>query len=232
MQMVIICGGQGTRLGHLTKYTPKSMIQVEGKPFLEHQIENLKKQSINDIVLCVGHLCEKIEEYFGNGEKFGVNIKYSYDKDKPLGPIGAVKNSENLLEDAFFIMYGDSYLNVDIHKVHNFFMEYDKPALMVVYKNQDKYDRSNIIIQDNMVVGYGEKERTRDMIYIDYGASILRKKVLDHVPKDTPFSTEQFFSDLIKKRDLMAFESEKRFYHIGSPEALEEFRDFIKIKNP
>ena len=230
MQMVIICGGLGTRLGHLTKYTPKSMIQIEGKPFLEYQIENLKKQSITDIVLCVGYLSEKIEEYFGNGERFGVNIKYSFEKEKLLGQIGAVKNAEPLLKEAFFIMYGDSYLSVDLHKVHNFFMQHDKSALMVVYKNQDRYDRSNIIIQDNMVIGYGEKQRNRDMIYIDYGTSILRKKVLDQVPKDTPYSTEQLFSDLIKKQELMAFESEERFYHIGNPEALEEFRNYIMIK--
>jgi NDP-sugar pyrophosphorylase family protein len=230
MQMVIICGGLGTRLGHLTKYLPKSMIQIEGKPFLEYQIENLKKQSITDIVLCVGYQSEKIEEYFGNGIRFGVNIKYSFEKEKLLGQMGAVKNAEPLLQDTFFIMYGDSYLSVDLHKVQNFFMQHDKPALMVVYKNHDKYDRSNIIIQDNMVVGYGEKQRTRDMIYIDYGTSVFRKKVLDYTPKDTPYSTEQFFSDLIKKQELMAFESQERFYHIGNPEALEEFRNYIMIK--
>jgi NDP-sugar pyrophosphorylase family protein len=230
MQIVILCGGLGTRLSHLTKYTPKSMIQIEGKPFLEYQIENLKKQSIKDIVLCVGHLSEKIEEYFGKGEKFEVNIKYSYEKEKLFGPIGALKNTEPLLEETFFIMYGDSYLSVDLHKVQNYFMQHDKPALMVVYKNQDKYDRSNLIVQDNMVIGYGEKERTRDMIYIDYGTSILRKKILEILPKDTPISTEQFFSDLVKKRELMAFEAEERFYHIGDLESLEEFRSYIRTK--
>ena len=230
MQMVIICGGLGTRLGHLTKYTPKSMIEIEGKPFLEYQIENLKKQSITDIVLCVGHLSKKIEEYFGNGQRFGVNLKYSFEKEKLLGQIGAVKNAEPLLEDSFFIMYGDSYLTLDLHKVYNFFMQHDKPALMVVYQNHDKYDKSNIIIQDNMVIGYGEKQKTRDMIYIDYGTSILRKKVLDYVPKGTSYSTEEFFTDLIKKQDLMAFESDKRFYHVGDPDSLEDFRNYIMIK--
>jgi NDP-sugar pyrophosphorylase family protein len=230
MQIVILCGGLATRLSHLTKYTPKSMVDIEGKTFLEYQIENLKKQSIKDIVLCVGHLSEKIEEYFGNGEKLDVNIKYSYDKEKLLGAIGALKNAEPLLKDTFFIMYGDSYINVDFHKVRDYFMLHDKPALMVVYKNQDKYDRSNLIIQDNMVVGYGEKERTRDMIYIDYGTSILRKKVLENVPVDTLYSTEQFFSDLVKKRELMAFEVQERFYHIGDLEALEEFRSHIRTK--
>jgi len=230
MQIVILCGGLATRLSHLTKYTPKSMVEIEGKTFLEYQIENLKKQSIKDIVLCVGHLSEKIEEYFGNGEKFDVNIRYSYDKEKLLGAIGALKNAEHLLKDTFFIIYGDSYINVDFHKIRDHFTQHDKPALMVVYKNQDKYDRSNLIVQDNMVIGYGEKERTRDMIYVDYGTSVLRKSVLENIPKDTPYSTEQFFSELVKKRELMAFEVQERFYHIGDLEALEEFRSHIRTK--
>jgi len=230
MQIVILCGGLATRLSHLTKYTPKSMVEIEGKPFLEYQIDNLKKQSIKDIVLCVGHLSEKIEEYFGNGEKLDVNIKYSYDKEKLLGTIGALKNAEPLLKDTFFVMYGDSYINIDFHKVRDHFLQHDKPALMIVYKNQDKYDRSNVIVQDNMVVGYGEKERNRDMVYIDYGTSILRKNVLDIVPKDTPYSNEQLFSELVKKRELMAYEVQERFYHIGSLEALEEFRSYIRTK--
>ena len=96
MQMVILCGGLATRLGSIAKDVPKSMIKIKNKPFLEYQIDNLKKHSIKDIVLCVGHLSEQIENYFGNGKKFGVSIKYSYDKDKPLGPIGALKNAEFL----------------------------------------------------------------------------------------------------------------------------------------
>lgn len=230
MQMIIICGGHGTRLAHLTKYTPKSMIEVEGKPFLEYQIEYLKKNQITDIILCVGHLSEKIESHFGDGSKFGVNIKYSHDGKKPLGPIGAVKNAENLLEDVFFIMYGDSYLNIDFQKSISFFNQNNKLALMFVYKNEDKYDRSNIIVQDNMVTGYGDKNRTKEMVYIDYGASILTKKSLEIVPANTEYSTGQFFSELIKKKELLAFEAKERFYHIGNPEAFEEFRNYIKSK--
>ena len=193
MQMVILCGGLATRLGDLAKDIPKSMIKIEGKPFLEYQIENLKKHSIKDIVLCVGHLSEKIESYFGDGEKFGVNIKYSNDGNKPLGAIGAVKNAESLLEDVFFIMYGDSYLSVDFQKAYSFFNKNDKLGLMVVYKNYDKFDKSNIIIENNAVVGYEEK----DAVYIDYGTSILRKKALENVPKNVLYTTGQFFSELI-----------------------------------
>ena len=224
MQMVILCGGLATRLGNLAKDIPKSMIEIEGKPFLEYQIENLKNHSFEDVLLCVGHLSDKIESYFGDGKEFGIDIKYSHDGDEPLGPIGAVKNAEPLLEDLFFLMYGDSYLLVDFQKVYINFMQDNKLGLMVVYKNYNKFDKSNIIIKDDMVAGYGEK----DAEYIDYGTSILRKNALDIVPKNTFYTTGQFFSDLIKKQELLAFEATKRFYHIGTQEALEEFRNYIR----
>jgi len=230
MQMVILCGGLATRLGTLVKDIPKSMIQIEDKPFLEYQIENLKKHSIKDIILCVGHLSEKIKDYFGNGEQLGVNIQYSHDGDKPLGQIGAVKNAESLLEGVFLVMYGDSYLSVDFQKVHSYFTQNNKLGLMVVYKNYDKYDKSNLTIKDNMVTKYGRNGVTKDMIYIDYGVSIFRKKALNLVPKNTFYTTKQFFSDLIKKEELLAFEASKRFYHIGNPDALEEFKSFIRSK--
>jgi N-acetyl-alpha-D-muramate 1-phosphate uridylyltransferase len=228
MQMVIFCGGLATRLGDLAKDTPKSMIKIEGKPFLEYQIEMLKKQSIKDIVLCVGYLSEKIIEYFGDGKKFGVNIRYSHDDEKPLGPIGALKNAEPLLADVFFIMYGDSYLFVDFKKVYSYFLKHDDLALMVTYKNFDKYDASNLVIKNGRILAYGKENKTKDMIFIDYGTSILRKNVLELIPKHTYYSMVPFFSDLIKRKQLLAFEAKKRFYHIGTPEALKEFNDYIK----
>lgn len=226
--MVILCGGLATRLGSLSKTIPKSMMLIDGKPFLEYQIENLKKNSIKDIILCVGHLSEKIESYFGDGNKFDIDIKYSYDGEKLLGPMGAVKNAESLLDDIFFIMYGDSYLSLDFKKVHSFFINESKLGLMVVYKNYDKFDKSNLIVKNNIVSVYGENNRTKEMIYIDYGTSILRKKSLELIPKNTYFSTGQFFIKLIEKNELLAYEADKRFYHIGNPESLRELRNYIK----
>ncbi|KYK33786.1 MAG: hypothetical protein AYK22_06115 [Thermoplasmatales archaeon SG8-52-3] len=228
MQMVILCGGLATRLGKIAKKTPKSMIKIKNKPFLEYQIENIKRYSIKDIILCVGHLSEQIEKYFGNGDKFGVNIKYSYDTNKPLGPIGALKNAESLVDDIFFIMYGDSYLNVDFKKIANYFSNHNKLGLMVVYKNYNKFDKSNLIVNDKMIIAYGEKERTNDMIYIDYGTSLLNKKVLNLIPKNTFYKTGQLFSNLISKNELLAYEVKERFYHIGNLDALNEFKAFIE----
>jgi NDP-sugar pyrophosphorylase family protein len=224
--MVIICGGLATRLGNLSKTIPKSMIKIGEKPFLEHQIDILKKNSIKDIVLCVGHLSEKIENYFGNGSNFDVNIKYSYDGDKLLGPIGALKNAEPLIEDIFFILYGDSYPSLDFKEIHSNFLKENKLGLMVVYKNYNKYDKSNIQIDNNIVTGYVEE----NAIFIDYGTSLIRKDALDFVPKNSFFSTGDFFKELIKKHELLAFEAKERFYHIGNPDSLEEFKRFITSK--
>lgn len=228
MQIVILCGGLATRLGNITKNIPKSMIKFKNKPFLEYQIENLKKNSIRDIVLCVGYLSEQIESYFGNGKKFGVNIEYSYDGEKPLGPIGALKNAEHLVQRVFFIMYGDSYLNLNYKDMFTFFEKNTKFGLMAVYKNFNKIDKSNLIIKNNIIVGYGEKGRNKDMIYIDYGTSLLKKNALNYIPKNTFYSTGQFFSELILKGELLAYEVKNRFYHIGNPDALEEFKNYIE----
>jgi NDP-sugar pyrophosphorylase family protein len=224
--MVIFCGGLATRLGNLAKNLPKSMMEINGKPFLEYQIENVKKHGIINIVLCVGHLSDKIINYFGNGSKFDVNINYSHDGKIPLGPIGALKKAEQLLENEFFIMYGDSYTAVDFNEFYNFFKTQDRLACMAVYKNQDKYDKSNLLVENNMVTRYNDKEKV--MNYIDYGTSLLNKKTIELIPENIFFTTGDFFIKLIQRNELLAYEVKNRFYHIGNPEALDEFRTFIK----
>ena len=203
MQIVILCGGLATRLGGLAKDAPKSMIQIKDKPFLEYQIKNVKKYSITDIVLCVGHLSEQIKDYFGNGEKLGVNICYSYDTKKPLGPIGALKKAEPLLDDIFFTLYGDSYVFVDFKKVYTYFSKQNKLALMTVYQNFDKFDSSNIIINNKLVTKYGG-EKTKETTYIDYGVSLFRKKTLKNIPTDAFYSTKDLFTNLTKQKELLS----------------------------
>ncbi len=230
MQIAILCGGLATRLGKLSEKTPKSMIKIDDKPFLEQQIEQLKKNDIKDIVLCVGYLSEKIEKYFENGEKFGVKIRYSYDGEKQLGPIGALKNARKKLDNLFFTLYGDSYVFLDYKKIYNDFIKKDKKAMMTVYQNYDKIDKSNIVLKNGMVARYN-KEKTKDMTYIDYGVSIFRKKALDIIPENTFFSTKDFYTKLVEENELLAYKAKKRFYHIGNPEALNEFKNYIKQKS-
>lgn len=226
MQLAILAGGLATRLGSLTKGKPKSLIQIQGKPFLEYQLDFLKEGGIKNIVLCIGYLGEQVERHFGDGSRFGVDIMYSYESEQLLGTAGALKNAERLLEDEFFVMYGDSYLFLDFAAAMTYFKEFDKLGLMTIYKNYNRYDASNVVVENNKVKQYSKKEKSKDMIYVDYGASILRKKALELIPQNQVYSLEELFSELIKQKELLTYEVHKRFYQIGSPEGLKEFQQY------
>jgi len=226
--MAILAGGLATRLGDLTKDQPKSMVQISGKPFLEYQLDLLKRQAVRDIILCTGRFKEQIENYFRDGREFGVNMKYSRE-DKLLGTAGALKKAESLLNDVFFTMYGDSYLFLDFNRVMSYFESRNKLALMTVYKNYDRYDRSNTVVEGNLVKKFSKKEKTKDMVYIEYGANIFKKEILRMIPENQFYSLDDLFPRLIEMEELLAFEVGERFYEIGSPQGLREFEEYIKM---
>lgn len=227
MQVAIIAGGLATRLADLTRNQPKSMVKIWGKPFLEYQLELLKKGRIKDIVLCIGHMGEQIENYFGNGKRYGVNIRYSHE-DTLLGTAGALKKAEGLLDEVFFTMYGDSYLFLDFVNVMHYFKSQNKLALMTVYKNYDRYARSNTAIEANLVKKFSKKEKTKDTVYIEYGANIFRKEVLKMVPENQFYSLDDLFPRLIDMEELLAYEVDERFYEIGSIRGLKEFEKYMQ----
>jgi NDP-sugar pyrophosphorylase family protein len=227
VQAVILCGGLATRLGPLAKSRPKSMITIEGKPFLEYQLEMLKKKGIQDVVLCTGYKGEQIQDYFGDGKGFGVNIRYSVEKT-PLGTAGALKNAVALLNDIFTVIYGDSYLFLDFGKMMAHFNFFDKTGMMTVYQNLDRYDKSNTIIEGDFVIKYSKTDKSEAMKYIDYGANVFRKNVLEMIPRDRFYSLEELFAKLIEQKQMLAYEVKERFYEIGSTEGLAEFGRFIK----
>ena len=177
IQVVILAGGLATRFGELTKNRPKSMVEILDKPFLAYQLELLRAKGIIDIVLCIGHLGTQIREIFGDGSKYGVHISYSVE-DKPLGTAGALKNAESLLGNIFFVMYGDSYLFLDFPKVCPILCRRTNLGLPLSIETTTTYDQSNMVINGNMVLKYSKTEKTKDMVYIDYGASIFRKEAL------------------------------------------------------
>lgn len=227
MQIVILAGGLGTRLKHLTGKIPKAMVPIGEKPFLELQISLLKKHGISDFVLCVGHLGEKIKAYFGNGEKFGIKIRYSEETEGLLGTAGAIKKASDLLDDVFFVTYGDAYLILDYQAAMRYFKKSKKLGLMVVYKNFDRYDKSNVVVDGSLIKIYSKEKKAPNMVYIDFGVSILRKKALDLVPEGKVVDLEELCQKLIRKKELLAFETNQRFYEIGSPEGLMEFERLI-----
>ena len=230
MQAVILAGGLATRLRPLSEKNPKSMVLVNKKPFLEYQLDLFKRSGVFDVLLCVGHLGDSIEEYFGDGKKFGVNLTYSRERKRLLGTAGALKNAEKLLEKEFFLIYGDSYLPMNYREPLKLFHSLDKMGLNVVYKNHDKYEKSNMAVKDALVVKYS-KDRGKDLMYIDAGLSIFKKRVLELIPSNQVFQLTEVFNELIRKRELLAFETKRRFYQIGSFEGLEEVHKLLAEKN-
>ncbi len=225
-QIVVLAGGLATRLGELSKNQPKSMIKINNKPFLQYQLELFKKNGITRVLLCLGYLGEQIEKYFGTGSRFGMNIKYSYE-NKPLSTAGAIKNAGLLLDDEFFTIYGDSYVFLDFRDIYNYFHSKNKQALMTVYKNDNLYDSSNTVIQDEFVLKYNKHQKTSDMTYIEYGVNLFRKEILSKIPEDSYYELGDVFNSLIKDKELLAYQVKERFYEIGSLNGLADFKKYI-----
>lgn len=228
MQLVILAGGLATRLFPLTSKVPKSILEINKRPFLEYQLELLKEYEIKDVLLCLGYKGELIKNHFGDGKKFGVNLSYSFDGEKLLGTAGALKKAYKILNDNFILMYGDSYLPYDYWKIEEAFKNSEKLSLMVVYKNQNRFDKSNILIADDLVKVYDKTLKGENLEYIDAGLSILKKEVLSLVPEDEPFDLQELYKTLISEQEMLAYEVKQRFYQIGSLEGLEEFKNLVE----
>lgn len=228
MQAVILAGGLGTRLRPITQTIPKAMVPVCGKPFLEHQLEVLAGSGINDVVICLGYLGHVIEDHFGDGRRFGISIRYGYERDRLLGTAGAIKNVESLLGDAFFALYGDSYLVVDYPRVMDHFLSHDRLGLMVVLRNEDRWDRSNVMLDGPFVHAYDKHQKRPEMVYIDFGVSAFRRGAFSHLPAGAPADLGTVYQALIKQQQLLAYETFHRFYEIGSPEGLREFEALMQ----
>ncbi|MEM3795593.1 MAG: sugar phosphate nucleotidyltransferase [Thermoprotei archaeon] len=231
MQAVIIAGGLGTRLRPLTNTTPKAMVPIKGKPFLEYKIEALRKQGVDKFTICVGYLGHKITEYFGDGSKLGVKITYSSDGDRLLGPIGALKKAEHTLDEAFLYTYGDNYLDVDCGKLMRRLLESSKLAVMAVYHNRNTYGKSDVEVDFNieggLVVRFDKSTQNRGLEWINYGILAIRKDAIRPLKPNVFIDEKEFYDTLIERHEMLAYEVKNRFYDIGTPTSLQEFEDYV-----
>ena len=226
MQIAILAGGLGTRLGPLTKDQPKSMVDVHGRPFLAWQLDLLRRQGVTDVVLCVGHLGDAIARHFGDGSAFGVRLRYSDEGERRLGTAGALRWAQALLEEAFFVMFGDSYLLFDFRAIMEHFLARDRLALMVVHRNENHWDRSDVRVEGEHVTAYALTPEP-GMVHINAGLSVLRREALAAPARGRPASLQELYATLIAERQLLGYETRHRFYEVGSPAGLEEFRQLV-----
>ena len=225
--LVLLSGGLATRLQPISLSLPKSLIDINGKPFIEYQLFLLKKQGITYVVICVSYLGGRIEEFVGDGKKFGIRIQYSYDGDKLLGTGGAIKKALPLLPETFFVMYGDSYLPIDFKKVSDFFQNNKSQALMTVMKNNNKWDKSNVIFKGGKIIKYDKINIVPEMKYIDYGLGLMHKKCFNNVKENEISDLARIYNKLAEEGKLLGFEIKDRFYEVGSFDGIEEFKKYI-----
>ncbi len=225
--MAILSGGFATRLRPVTERIPKSLIEVAGKPFLVHQIELLKKNQLTELVLCVGHLGEMIQQQIGNGRSLGVEIEYIFDGAEPLGTGGALRHALPALGESFFVLYGDSYLQAGYQQMRQAFARCEKRGMMSVFKNCGQWDHSNVELRDGQIVSYDKRQPSGRAQHIDYGINLLRSIALENFPTNRPFDLAEVFQRLIADEQMAGFEVFERFYEIGSPAGLEETRAYL-----
>jgi NDP-sugar pyrophosphorylase family protein len=205
------------------------MVPVCGRPFLTYQLEYLAHHGIRDVILCVGHLGSTIESHFGDGHRFGVTVRYGREGNRLLGTAGAIKNVEHLLDDAFFVTYGDSYTVVDFATIMEHFIRRDRLGLMVVVKNEGRWDRSNVVVDGEYVHVYDKQHTYSGMHYIDFGVSLFRRTVLRDVPEGMPVDLNDINQRLITEQQLLAYETRDRFYEIGSVGGLRELETLLRL---
>jgi len=229
MQAVILAGGLGTRLKTVAGDLPKALVLVSGRPFIEHQLELLRKNGFDDVLLCIGYKGEMIEEHLGDGAAFG--LKVSYSRESParlLGTGGALINAFPMLHKAFMVLYGDSYLPTDYSQIMRAFASKNTPALMCVYRNENKWDRSNVRIEGSSVIFYSKKSGGEKSDYIDYGLSIYRKSVMEtYLSAVLPLDLALIQEDLVARRQMEAYVVKERFYEIGKPSGLAELEKHL-----
>ena len=231
LPVAILAGGLATRLQPVTNSVPKALLDVDGEPFITHQLRLLHRKGIERVVLCVGYLGEKIRDYVGSGEQFGVHIDYSFDGPALLGTAGAVCQALPLLGDQFFVLYGDSYLPCDYRRVARAFHDSRKIALMTVFHNDGQWDVSNVEFAGGKIWAYDKHNRTPRMRHIDYGLGVFEATAFEQTRSRQPIDLAAVYQSLLQRGELAAFEVTDRFYEIGSFEGWRETAEMLKIQN-
>lgn len=236
MKALVLAGGLGSRLQSLIPDRPKPMAEVEGRPFLEYQIEQLRAQGFEDLVLCVGHLAHRIQDYFGDGHLWGVRIAYAVETEL-LGTAGAIRNAQSFIEDTFLVLNGDSYLEADFR------------ALVEFHRRQQADDAqtvgtiATVAVDDASAYGTLELDAQGRILHfrekaeagpgwINGGVYVLEPDILDFIPADRAVSIEKetFPLALEKGWHLYGYSVEGFFVDIGTSEGYRRFQRYVEEK--
>jgi NDP-sugar pyrophosphorylase family protein len=225
IKVFILAAGLGTRLGDLTRDKPKPMMDINGKPFLEYMLNNCHEQGFNNIVLCVGYKHEVITQYFGNGEKFGLNINYSIGK-KPLGTAGEIKHAQKFIDNTFIVMNGDTFSDMSLKKIIEYHKEKKSNITIACTKSNNEGRSGGInITQYKLITSFDEKI---EKSYINSGIYVLEpniKELLNTITSEEISFEKDIFPKKISEKKIFAYVTDKPFTDIGIIESLEKFRN-------
>jgi len=230
LPVAILAGGLATRMKPWTQQIPKSLIDVHGKPFAARQLESLAERGVSRVVLCIGHLGAMIKETIGDGGRFGLRVQYSDEGSGLLGTGGALRNALPLLGAEFVVLYGDSLLECDYESAERYFLESGKKGLMTVYRNDGRYDTSNVLFADGRIRMYDKVHRVPEMSHIDYGLGALSARAFEGVAEGARVDLALIYQNLLEKDELAGLEVFERFYEIGSPAGLADTRRYFETK--
>jgi len=227
--VVILAGGEGTRIRHLWPDIPKALIPVNGRPFIEHQLNLLASHGFRRVLICTGYGADRVEDFVGDGSRWGMKVTYSREaEDRLLGTGGALVNALGRLEERFMVLYGDAYLPIDYARAVAAYQAQPLPAMMCVFRNRGRWDRSNAAVRDGRVVRYDKKSPDADFEYIDYGVNFFARSIIErYALRPLPLDLAVIQSDLAAAGELAAYEVHTRFYEIGSPEGLRDLERFL-----
>lgn len=229
MQAVILAGGLATRLGELAAHTPKSMLEVAGRPFIAWQLERIAGSGIDRVVLCIGHLGGAIAEFVGDGSRFGLSVAYSDEGESLLGTAGALRHAVALLDDAFLVTYGDSLLQFDYSApLCDLIGHGEALGTMSVFRNAGRWDASNVSLSGERVGVYAKGVSDPTLDHIDYGATALRRRVVEKLVSGAPIGLDHVQAELAARGLLRAHVATERFYEIGSPAGLAELDQALR----
>ncbi len=229
MQAVILAGGLGTRLRPLTYEIPKVLVPVSGKPFLHYILGMLSGNGVSDVVICVGHLGDRIVESVRDGREFGCDVKYSFEREL-LDTGGAIKNAGELLQDEFLVLNGDTYHPIDYAELETFWDERkgSSDGLVVLYENTELIVPNNVTIDDHWTVLAYDKNGAEGSSYVDSGVQVFKRSVFEDVPEGTRVSLENdIYVRLVRERRLVSYVSELRYYDIGTLERVKLFEEYL-----
>jgi N-acetyl-alpha-D-muramate 1-phosphate uridylyltransferase len=233
MQAVVLAGGLATRMRPYTLTVPKAMLPVAGRPFVDWQLERLAAAGLTDVVMCIAHLGDQIRAHVGDGSTLGARVAWSEEGPKLLGTAGALRAALPLLDDSFLVTYGDSFLPFDYAEPLRVLRAHpDCDGVMAVFKNEGRWDTSNVVTDGEWVLRYEKNTRDPAFDHIDYGATALRREVVARLPPGEPAGLDAQQRDLAARKRLRASLAHERFFEIGSPEGLAELDRHLRKASP